>query len=299
MRSNPNFGGHTVTGISSVFSAPSYFYSVGSHGLQSAQGATQSEVFSASSAKSAASQSGGGRGVVSGGASALIAQIIAQSSGTSSATDDLASQFDSWVKSKSANGAREDYIQSLDANRSTFLAVAQRARQTGGMDNPQAFISSLNSNEFAALQAVNGVAQPIDASSLGKEGGYNLLQAPGQTEDLNQDGTIEVGGSSLIVFPPQDAPQAVTDAWNKATAGLDGSSKGIMELTAWTSANGLLHAGRSIAPDETPGFNWKSFAQSLVAGAEEDQKYQVSPEQKALAQLMTDRLKEFLVDLGA
>jgi hypothetical protein len=102
-----------------------------------------------------------------------------------------------------------------------FAGILNRAYATGGMDDPAAFLQTLSREELGIIQRVHSLGAAIDPSSLSKEGAYNLLLPDGYSVDFNRDGMEDLGAGRGIHFPPRDAPQAVVDAWNTASQGMD------------------------------------------------------------------------------
>jgi hypothetical protein len=102
-----------------------------------------------------------------------------------------------------------------------FAGILNRAYASGDMDNPAAFLKTLSQEELGVIQRVHSLGAAINPSSLSKEGAYNLLLPDGYSVDFNRDGMEEKGEGRGIHFPPRDAPQAVVDAWNTATQGMD------------------------------------------------------------------------------
>ena len=175
-----------------------------------------------------------------------------------------------------------------------------RARETKAQEDPQAFLKSLNTTELAALQRHVSLADPIQPDKVSFEGAYNLLQLPNQSKDLNHDGLLTTGIGNAITFPPADAPQAVLDAWDKATKGMDWGAKMIMQLSMWFKVNGGPDVREgSIFPSYADDFDWKKFAQELVDGAIENRKYQTTDIQKEYGRIMLKGYEDFLSKLLA
>jgi len=113
-------------------------------------------------------------------------------------------------------------VRGTSANDQTaYAAILNRAYSQGGMDNPVAFLQSLTPQEQSVVQRARCLAEPFDASTMSKEGAYNLLLPEGYQVDFNHDGMQEVGAAKIITFPPLDAPEQVKQAWLTATQNMD------------------------------------------------------------------------------
>lgn len=107
-----------------------------------------------------------------------------------------------------------------------FGDIIQRAEdQINTPTEAKNFISSLSSEELATLQKVHGLADEINPQELDMEGAYNLIQQPGDVEDFNDDGFVNIGKATTFVFPPPNAPQNVKDAWEETTANMSDGEK--------------------------------------------------------------------------
>lgn len=113
-------------------------------------------------------------------------------------------------------------VRGTSANDQTaYAAILNRAYSQGGMENPVAFLQSLTPQEQGVVQRAHCLAEPFDASTMSKEGAYNLLLPEGYQVDFNHDGIQEVGAGKTITFPPLDAPEQVKQAWLTATQNMD------------------------------------------------------------------------------
>ena len=204
-----------------------------------------------------------------------------------SAPVDVGEAYAAWRDGLKTKAVSSDFVAGLDSSRATFLAVARRAQETGGLDDPQAFLKSLSTDELNALQTTAGLADPINPATLSREGAYNLLVTRGQARDLDQDGLTEVGVARTIVFPPQDAPANVRAAWDSAMAGQDEGTHG-RPLDAEGSKAGWSEAD----------FDWTDAARRLVAGARENLKYQASAEQQRHGVAALRAFEAFLANLA-
>jgi hypothetical protein len=113
-------------------------------------------------------------------------------------------------------------VRGTSANDQTaYAAILNRAYSQGGMDDPVAFLKSLTPQEQGVVQRAHCLADPFDASTMSKEGAYNLLLPEGYQVDFNHDGIQEVGAAKTFTFPPLDAPEQVKRAWLTATQNMD------------------------------------------------------------------------------
>lgn len=113
-------------------------------------------------------------------------------------------------------------VRGTSANDQTaYAAILNRAYSQGGMDDPVAFLNSLTPEEQGVVQRAHCLADPFDASTISKEGAYNLLLPEGYQVDFNHDGIQDVGAAKTISFPPLDAPEQVKQAWLTATQKMD------------------------------------------------------------------------------
>ena len=113
-------------------------------------------------------------------------------------------------------------VRGTSANDQTaYAAILNRAYSQGGMDDPVAFLQTLTPQEQGVVQRAHCLAEPFDASTMSKEGAYNLLLPEGYQVDFNHDGMQEVGAAKTITFPPLDAPEQVKQAWLTATQNMD------------------------------------------------------------------------------
>ncbi|AEG00516.1 hypothetical protein [Methylomonas methanica] len=102
-------------------------------------------------------------------------------------------------------------------DQNAYAAILNRAYSQGGMDDPVAFLNSLTKEEQGVVQRAHLLVDPVEPSTMSKEGAYNLLLPDGYQVDFNHDGIQEVGAGKNITFPPLDAPEQVKQAWLTAT----------------------------------------------------------------------------------
>jgi hypothetical protein len=133
-------------------------------------------------------------------------------------------------------GARRGTSAADEAN---YAAILDRAYSAGGMTEPARFLQSLSPQELGVVQRIHGLAEPIDAASVSREGAYNLLLPEGYSADFNGDDVIEVGAARTLRFPPADAPAAFLDAWAGATRGMGEMDIATYGLVMFTSMHTL------------------------------------------------------------
>ena len=172
---------------------------------------------------------------------------------------------------------------------SAFATILDKAHDSAA-GSPKTFLNSLSSNEMEILRKVHSLADPISIAGLDTEGAANLLEAPGEAQDLNNDGLLSIGAGKIWQYPPPNAPAAVKQAWEEATAGIPESEKWMMMapfMISTISANmkadgsGLYEPGedgyRNIYAEA--GFSYTKQVQDLLASVgsstwQRDQDYQ-------------------------
>ena len=125
-----------------------------------------------------------------------------------------------------ARGLSDDQVSdfsALLANANDAMAASGDARQV---------LNNMSRDELALVQKAASLADRIDVSRLSAEGAQNLLAHPDRTGmvDLNSDGIVEIGIGKAIMFPPVNAPEYVSQAWEEATAGMSEGDKLLMEF---------------------------------------------------------------------
>lgn len=145
-------------------------------------------------------------------------------------------------------------VRGTSANDQTaYAAILNRAYSQGGMDNPVAFLQSLTPQEQGVVQRAHCLAEPFDASTMSKEGAYNLLLPEGYQVDFNHDGFQEVGAARTSTFPPLDAPEQVKQAWLAATQNMDEGDMMTYQLQMHTMMYGINvndQASKALAPTD-------------------------------------------------
>lgn len=114
--------------------------------------------------------------------------------------------------------------------------------QQADRKSAKTILTDMTASELQLLQKATSLANPIQVSSLSKEGAMNLLAQPDKTGmvDLNNDGLVEVGAAKMITFPPVNSPEHVKEAWNKATENMNEKDKMILEFRLHTQTYGVM-----------------------------------------------------------
>jgi len=115
-----------------------------------------------------------------------------------------------------------------EQDRETFKEILSRAKAAEAYSNPKEFLQGLSSSDMEVLRKTHTLAEKIQISPLDFEGAFNLLMAPGDAKDLNNDGALGVGMGKGWVFPPPNAPDNVKAAWDEATSGMTFRQKALM-----------------------------------------------------------------------
>ncbi|WP_110731083.1 MULTISPECIES: hypothetical protein [unclassified Rhizobium] len=163
----------------------------------------------------------------------------------------IETNFNTWSHQRRVDGAGDDYMNRVDAAKTTYLDIARKAEASGGFADPVAFVRTLGTHELDALQTINSLGAAIDPASLTEEGALNLLLTRTMARDIDGDGLMMVGEASTFVFPPGDAPQAVKDAWEKTTEGMDFGTKLHLQMSMHLAGNAVRaeSGGSSVAAD--------------------------------------------------
>lgn len=114
--------------------------------------------------------------------------------------------------------------------------------QQADQKSAKTILTDMSTDELQLLQKATSLANPIQISSLSKEGSMNLLAQPDKTGmvDLNNDGLVEVGAAKMITFPPVNSPEHVKEAWNKSTENMDEKDKLLLEFRLHTQTYGVM-----------------------------------------------------------
>lgn len=146
-------------------------------------------------------------------ASALASKAMARSSSPSAETSSTVVSF----SDEALRMMRQREVS--DAQQATFRDVLQKAESPQAQADPKRFLTTLSSDELAAVQAAHCLAQPIDVAALNQEGAANLLAQPGAEQDTDNNGLTSVGAGNFITFPPNNAPESFKAAWAQVTEG--------------------------------------------------------------------------------
>ncbi|MCE1226122.1 MAG: hypothetical protein LWW87_06490 [Geobacteraceae bacterium] len=163
-----------------------------------------------------------------------------------------------------------------DQERERFAAILATASNAGGCSDPKSFLSSLSTDEMEILRKVHCLATPISVAGLDFEGAYNLLMAPGEAKDLNDDGLLGIGAGKIWEYPPPNAPEAVKKAWEEVTAGVPESEKWLKMapfMAAAACANLKPDLSGFYEPGETgykniysdPGFSYTGQVRDILS----------------------------------
>lgn len=141
---------------------------------------------------------------------------------------------------------------------SAFSTILNDAKSSD--KSAKQFLAELSPQQLNLVQKANGLAERINVTALSAEGARNLLGQPDGTDrvDLNNDGIVEVGVANTIQFPPVNAPEHITKAWDKATEGLDMFDKATLELTMHFSVYGVGIEGVPKKPVLPPSQQWSN-----------------------------------------
>lgn len=199
--------------------------------------------------------------------------------------------FDAWSRQRRRDGAEADLMQRIDDARTTYLGVARRVAEGGGLADALGFVRTLDAGELRALQQVHGLAEPVDPSALSEEGARNLLLPRTMACDLDGDGQTMICKASMIVFPPGDAPQAMKDAWAKTTEDMDFGLRLHLEMA--------MHGAGHVAATQDAGTgDYAALVDCAIAGAEFNRRFQRA-DQSAWADRLLDALNLLKANLAA
>lgn len=189
----------------------------------------------------------------------------------------------------------------LAAKQSAVDALRAQASAAVSGGGAKQFLAALTPQDLTLLQDASGLASRIDVAALSEEGAANLLLERTARVDLNNDGLVEVGGAKLIVFPPVNAPQAVKQAWEAATAGMSGRDR--MSLTGWialplsfgATLPGHDGTGAQLGDMAASGFDWDGLIARLLDGIEASRPYNAA----AQMDMLEDGVRRFGAELRA
>lgn len=206
----------------------------------------------------------------------------------------IAKSYDDWSAQRRADGASKEYMDRVDDARQTYLSVVSRAANTGGFEDPVAFLKTLTSAELRAIQTTQSLANDINPSTVSAEGAYNLLMPRTMARDLDGDGKCMVGIAQTIVFPPSDAPPQVKEAWKKTTSAMDFGMQLHMQMSMYGAGQAdIIHdEGSSTVA------NYGALVGRAVTGAEFNLGL-VAPEHKQFAEKLLEALRLFQTNLDA
>jgi hypothetical protein len=193
----------------------------------------------------------------------------AMESGTADQADEALSQTLGQTQMESAER------RSLDkAAEFQFAALLDKAYANKALDDPQAFLKSLNAGEMEQLRVQHGLADDIQVEGLSREGASNLLLPNGYSVDLNGDGLIETGRAMGGGFPPRDAPDKLKSAWFTATEKMDDGEVMSYALMMHDSVYGMHIDGApaQIKPDDEMA-TYRDFVDNYLAAIKQNHSY--------------------------
>ncbi len=118
--------------------------------------------------------------------------------------------------------------------REQFADIHEQFESQSTSINAKDYIASLSDGDLEILRKVHSLADKIRPDELSLEGALNLLNQPGDVQDLNDDAIVEVGKAKTFVFPPPNAPQNVKDAWEETTANMSDKEKMLLTFKFMT-----------------------------------------------------------------
>lgn len=166
-----------------------------------------------------------------------------------------------------------------EEDQQAFAAILAKASSGNASSDPKGFLNKLSATEMELLRKVHCLADPIKVASLDYEGAYNLLVAPGESKDINNDGLLGVGAGKIWQYPPPNAPEAVKKAWEEATEGIPESEKWLkmaLFMAASLCANAKSDLSGFYEPGEPgyrniyakPGFSYTKQITDILASME-------------------------------
>ena len=149
----------------------------------------------------------------------------------------------------------------------TFQNILQKVQE---IHDPRAALRSLSAEELDVVRQAHSLAESINISVLSDEGAANLLNAPGHTKDLNNDGLTTIGEGNMLTFPPDNAPASFKAAWEEASDGLS-----TMDIpTHMIFAVGLANIGREpgdpnwVNPYASPDYDYGAAVSEIIESVE-------------------------------
>lgn len=167
-----------------------------------------------------------------------------------------------------------------DPERQRFAEIVVDAAQTGGYNDPVAYIQSLPDADIEVLRRVHSLAETSGVTNTDVEGAINLLLPRREHVDLNNDGLVKNGAATGFYFPPPNSPQSVKDAWDETTKDMSFAEKMMAEvqfMVASIGANTKTDSDGNIIgiyeytdPEYTNIFptsqgGWKQFLDRFIA----------------------------------
>ena len=156
-----------------------------------------------------------------------------------------------------------------------FAALLDKAYANKALDDPQAFLKTLDAGELEQLRVQHGLGDSIKVDGLSREGAANLLLPKGYSVDLNADGIVETGIGKLGgFFPPRDAPDALKTAWFTATDKMSEGDVMTYGLTMHDAVYGV-HIGDALPPVKPTDqmSTYRDFVANYLAAIKKDHSY--------------------------
>ncbi|MBF0446857.1 MAG: hypothetical protein HQL67_01510 [Magnetococcales bacterium] len=151
--------------------------------------------------------------------------------------NDFAGMLDDIFEKKSDNPSSissffpgvEDGLFSMNGSSDLFglfsQMIGQERRATGTAQSPFDFIQSMSMGRQATFQSASFFSQSEAASGFGIEDPSALMHRLAHALGRQSREFDRLTTDNLWTFPPADAPQEVTNAWNAATTGATEADK--------------------------------------------------------------------------
>lgn len=208
----------------------------------------------------------------------------------------LGTAFQEWQQTYFHQGVTADRITEVQENAAAFEKIMQRAIDQGGINDPQAFLRSLTTEELRVTQKIHGLAESIQPQGLSKEASLNLLLPPSEVQDIDHDGFLSVGAAKGWTFPPVDAPSYVKQAWKEATAGMDIGDVLMMQASFMPLPDVGLPGGAAKSAYLGENTSYTELTQYALDGAEFSKRFD-EPWQRELREKQISFLQTFLQKL--
>ncbi len=215
---------------------------------------------------------------------------------------DIQAGFDAWRQQRQADGADSAFLARLDGTRAAYLSIVDKALASDGFDRPVEFVQRLSPSELQTLQTLQSLADPIEPATLTQEGAFNLLVPANLSRDLDQDGLTQVGKARCCIFPPNEAPPSVKDAWLQSTEGLDPGQRASLALQLWSMGRGGLPidgAALGKADFHQAGFSYDALAGRAIDSLQFNLPYAQTAQQRTCLLELMETLRTFRTALAS